>query len=160
MAKTKKETVESETVDNKQTLEIKIKYFDDACKIKKIEKGDWIDLRSAFDKEYTQGEFFLIPLGIAMQLPDGFEAHIAPRGSTFKNYGLLEVNSVGVVDESYCGNEDQWFLPVFATRSGVIYKGDRICQFRIIEKMPTVNLVEVESLGNENRGGHGSTGVK
>lgn len=158
MIKTK--TIESNIINPDNSLEVKIKYFDEVCKIQKTENGDWIDLRSAIEKEYVQGEFFLIPLGIAMELPLHFEAHVAPRSSTFKNYGLIEVNSVGVVDESYKGDNDQWFMPVFATRKGKIEKGDRICQFRIIEKMPSIKFTEVEILGNKDRNGHGSSGVK
>lgn len=143
-----------------KALEVKIKYFDDACRLEKIEKGDWIDLRSAIDKEYVRGEFILIPLGVAMELPEGYEAHVAPRGSTFKNYGVIETNSVGVVDESYKGDNDQWFMPVLAMRDGIIRKGERVGQFRIMEKMPPVTFTEVQVLGNTDRGGHGSTGTK
>lgn len=143
-----------------ETPEIGIKYFDEACKIEKVKIGDWIDLRSAISKNYVRGEFFLIPLGVAMELPAGYEAHVAPRSSTFKNYGLIQTNSVGVVDESYRGDNDQWFMPVYALRDGKINKGERICQFRIIRKMPEILLKEKTSFDSENRGGHGSTGVK
>jgi dUTP pyrophosphatase len=143
-----------------EKLTIGIKYFDYACKIEKLKHGDWIDLRAAISKEYTQGEFFLIPLGVAMELPKGFEAHIAPRSSTFKNYGLIQTNSVGIIDESYQGDDDQWFMPVLAMRSGKISKGDRICQFRILEKMPEILFEEKTILAAENRGGHGRSGVK
>ena len=146
------------TKDDK--LEIQIKYFNDECKIEKIKKGDWIDLRSAIDKEYNKGDFFLIPLGIAMQLPAGYEAHVAPRSSTFKNYGILQTNSVGIIDESYKGDDDQWFFPALAFKYGKISKGDRICQFRIVEKMPEVTFIEKDNFNTENRGGHGSTGIK
>lgn len=143
-----------------KALEIKIKYFEEKCRLEKIDKGDWIDLRSAIDKEYVRGEFILIPLGVAMELPEGYEAHVAPRGSTFKNYGVIETNSVGVVDESYKGDNDQWFMPVLAMRDGIIRKGERVGQFRIMEKMPPVTFTEVQVLGNTDRGGHGSTGTK
>lgn len=143
-----------------KALEIKIKYFEEKCRLEKIDKGDWIDLRSAIDKEYVRGEFILIPLGVAIELPEGYEAHIAPRGSTFKNYGVIETNSVGVVDESYKGDNDQWFMPVLAMRDGIIRKGERVGQFRIMEKMPPVTFTEVQVLGNTDRGGHGSTGTK
>lgn len=141
-------------------LQINIKYFTPECHIEKIEKGDWIDLRSAVDIQYKTGEFNLIPLGLAMELPEGYEAHIAPRGSTFKKFGVIQTNSVGVVDESFCGDNDQWFMPCYALRDGEMHKGDRICQFRIIKKMKEVTLNTVEILGNVDRGSCGSTGVK
>jgi len=142
-------------------LQIKIKFFDDELtKVNKITQGDWIDLRAAKDVNLAQGEFQLIPLGIAMELPEGYEAHVVPRSSTFKKHGIIETNSMGVIDESYKGNDDQWFFPAYALRETKIEKDTRICQFRIVEKMPPVNFVEVEELKNENRGGHGSTGSK
>lgn len=137
---------------------IKIKYFANINKIEKIEKGDWIDLHSAEEVELKAGEFKLISLGVAMQLPKGYEAHIVPRSSTFKNFGIIQTNHQGVIDESYCGDNDIWKFPALAIRDTVIHKNDRICQFRIVEKMPKINFREVEILGNENRGGFGSTG--
>lgn len=140
---------------------IKIKYFtNEIDKITKIEKGDWIDLRSATTIELKKGEFKLIPLGVAMQLPNGYEAHIVPRSSTYKNFGVIQTNHQGVVDESYCGDNDQWFFPAYALRDTVINVNDRICQFRIVEKQPAISFEEVECLGNEDRGGCGSTGIK
>lgn len=140
-------------------LNIKIKYFNDSFqKIEKIPQGDWIDLRSAKEFTLKRGEFALIPLGIAMKLPKGYEAHIVPRSSTFKNYGLIQTNGIGIVDESYCGNDDQWFMPVYATRATEVKVGERICQFRLSQKMPKVNMFEEKYLEDENRGGHGSTG--
>lgn len=142
-------------------LQIKIKYLNDSLeRISKIEQGDWIDLRAAETVELKQGEFKLIPLGVAMELPRGFEAHVVPRSSTFKNFGIIETNSMGVVDESYKGDNDFWFFPAYALRDTAIKKGERICQFRIMKKMPKVELVEVEHLGNPDRHGHGSTGTK
>jgi dUTPase len=142
-------------------LQIKVKYFDkEIPKLQKIKQGDWIDLRAAETVELKQGEFKLIPLGIGMKLPKGYEANIVPRSSTFKNFGILQTNSFGVVDESYSGNDDQWFFPALAMRDTKIEKGDRICQFRINKKMPEVDFVEVEFLDEVNRGGHGSTGTK
>ena len=141
--------------------ELKIKYhIKDLQKIEKIEKGDWIDLRSAYDEEFTAGEFGFIDLGVSIKIPKGYEAHLAPRSSTFKNYGILQVNSVGVIDESYAGDEDVWKTPVYATRNTVIKKNDRICQFRIIEKMHPITITEVEHMTDDPRGGFGSTGVK
>ena len=140
---------------------IKIKYLNDSIeRVSKIEKGDWIDLRSAEDVELKQGEHKLIHLGVAMQLPKGYEAHIVPRSSTFKKWGIIQTNHMGVVDNTYCGNSDWWFMSVYATRDTKIEKDDRICQFRIEKKMPKVKFETVEFLGNENRGGCGSTGSK
>jgi dUTP pyrophosphatase len=142
-------------------MQIKIKYFNkNLPKVNKIEKGDWIDLRAAKTVQLSMDQFVLIPLGVAMELPEGYEAHVVPRSSTFKKFGIIETNSMGVIDESYKGDNDQWFFPAYALRDTVIEEGDRICQFRIMEKMPKVEFVEVETLDNENRGGHGSTGVK
>lgn len=139
--------------------QIRIKYFDkEIPRIEKIDKGDWIDLRAAENVYLSAGDFKLIPLGVAMQLPEGYEAHVVPRSSTFKNFGVIQTNSLGVIDNSYCGDNDQWFFPAYALRDTVINKGDRICQFRIVEKMPLIEFVEVDALNNKDRGGHGSTG--
>ena len=140
---------------------IKIKYHDsDLIRIEKIDKGDWVDLRAAEEVCLKAGEYAMISLGVSMRLPDGYEAHIAPRSSTFKNYGILQTNSVGVVDNSYSGENDIWRMPVYATRDTVIRKNDRICQFRIVERQPELIFEEVEQLGGKDRGGFGSTGVK
>ena len=143
-------------------MEIKIKYFTD--KIDKIEyiagKSDWMDLRCAEDIELKAGDFRLIPLGVGMKLPEGYEAHVVPRSSTFKNFGLIQVNSMGIVDESYCGDNDQWFWPALATRDVTVHVNDRICQFRIMEHQPAFDFVEVEKLGENDRGGFGSTGIR
>ena len=145
--------------DLKNKKHIRIKYLTDIEKLEKFENGDWVDLRSAEDVELKAGDFKLVPLGIAMQLPKGYEAHVVPRSSTFKTWGIIQTNSMGVIDNSYCGDTDEWKMPVYATRDTVIHKNDRICQFRIVEKMPKVEFDEVEVLGNEDRGGIGSTGV-
>lgn len=145
-------------IEEKET--IKIKYFDDELpKIEKIDKGDWIDLRAADNVVMDKGDFKLISLGIAMKLPKGYEAHIVPRSSTFKNFGIIQTNHQAVIDESYCGDEDVWRYPALAMRHTVIHKGDRICQFRIMQKMPPVRFEEVDKLENPSRGGIGSTGV-
>jgi len=142
-------------------MQIKIKYFNHQLeKIQKISQGDWIDLRSSIDVELKQGEFKLIPLGVAIELPKGYEAHIVPRSSTFKNFGVIQTNHCGIIDESYSGNNDQWFFPALAFRNTKINMNDRICQFRLIKKMPEFNINEVKELNNQNRGGHGSTGIK
>jgi len=142
-------------------MDIRIKYLSDEVeKIAPISKGDWIDLRAAATIELKAGEFRLIPLGIAMELPAGYEAHVAPRSSTFKNFGVIQTNSIGIIDNSYCGDNDQWFFPAFALRDTVIHLNDRICQFRIMETQPQINFITVDTLGNADRGGHGSTGVR
>ncbi|CBH21709.1 SPbeta phage deoxyuridine 5'-triphosphate nucleotidohydrolase [Acetoanaerobium sticklandii] len=123
-------------------------------------KSNWIDLRTAERIKMKQGDFKLIPLGFALELPEGFEAHILPRSSTFKNYGIIQTNSMGIIDNTYSGNEDYWFFPAYALRDTVIEKGDRICQFRIVRQMEVVKVLFVNELQNQNRGGHGSTGVK
>lgn len=139
---------------------IKIKYFTD--KIEKLTyidgKSDWIDLRAAEDIDLKQGEWKLIPLGVAMELPQGYEAHIVPRSSTFKNFGIIQTNHQGVVDCSYCGDNDQWYMPALAMRDTHISVNDRICQFRIMENQPKIQFEEVEKLLGPDRGGIGSTG--
>lgn len=142
-------------------MEIKIKYFTD--KIDKLcyvdGKSDWIDLRAAETVEMKAGDFKLIPLGVAMALPKGYEAHIVPRSSTYKNFGIRQTNNMGVVDESYCGPNDQWFFPALAERDTVINVNDRICQFRIMEHQPKIEFCESTLEYNSDRGGHGSTGT-
>ena len=139
---------------------IRIKYFSKEIeKLRFIDgKSDWIDLRAAKKVELKKDEFALIPLGVGMKLPEGYEAHVVPRSSTFKNYGVIQTNSMGVIDESYCGDNDQWFFPAYALRDTVIEVNDRICQFRIMKKQPQVEFLEVEVLEAVDRGGHGSTG--
>ena len=141
-------------------IEVKIKYFSE--KVEKLKyiggKSDWVDLRAAQEVELKAGEFKLIPLGVGMQLPEGYEAHVVPRSSTYKNFGVIQTNSMGVIDESYCGNDDQWYFPAYALRDTVIHVNDRICQFRIMEHQPTLSFCEVEELTGANRGGFGSTG--
>ncbi|MDO4741438.1 MAG: dUTP diphosphatase [Eubacteriales bacterium] len=152
--------MECRTTELSQYRKILIKYADDSIPRVEINpKGNWIDLRAAADVHLHRGEFAIIPLGVFMKLPEGYEAHLAPRSSTFKNWGILQVNGVGVIDESYCGENDEWRMPVFASRSTEIKKGDRICQFRIMKKMPTVDFEEVEHMVDEDRGGFGSTGI-
>lgn len=140
-------------------MKVYIKYFtEDVIPVEKISKGDWIDLRAAADVEFRAGEFKLIPLGVGMILPEGYEAHIAPRSSTYKNFGIIQTNSIGVVDNSYCGDEDEWKMAAYALRDTLIRKNDRICQFRIIEKQPEIEFETVEHLRETSRGGFGSTG--
>ena len=142
-------------------MEIKIKYHNEGIeKIAKIPNGDWIDLRAAETVAMKAGEFKLISLGVSMKLPDGYESHVVPRSSTFKKWGVLQTNSMGVIDNSYCGENDIWRFPAFAMRDTVIEEGDRICQFRIVKKMEPVEFVEVEHMDDADRGGFGSTGAK
>lgn len=140
-------------------LEIKVKYFTDIEPIKFIEnKSDWYDLRCAEDIEIKKGEFKLIPLGVAIELPKGYEAIVAPRSSTYKNYGIIQANSIGIIDETYCGDNDQWFMPAIAMRDTIIHKNDRVCQFRILAHQPSHTITTVAHLNNKDRGGIGSTG--
>lgn len=143
------------------SVEIKIKYFDETIdKLCFIEgKSDWVDLRSAATVELKKGDFALIPLGVGMCLPEGYEAHVVPRSSTFKNFGIIQTNHMGVIDSSYCGDDDQWFFPALAIRDTVINKNDRICQFRIAKKQPDIEFITVSNLSDVNRGGFGSTGI-
>ena len=138
--------------------EIKVKYLRDIKPIKQIKNGDWIDLVAAKSFALRRGEMVYIPLGVAMELPTGYEALIVPRSSTAKHLGILMANSMAVIDESYKGDNDEWHFPAYATRETYIRKNERICQFRIIEHQPAIKLVEVDHLGNADRGGLGSTG--
>ena len=141
---------------------IRIKYFvdDKDFKIAKISQGDLIDLRAAEDIEMKAFEYKLIPLGVAMKLPKGYKANVYPRSSTYKNFHIILANSVGQIDESYCGSDDEWLFPAIALEDTVIHKGDRICQFEITKKMPEIQFVEVDFLEDKDRGGIGSTGTK
>ena len=125
-----------------------------------LENGDWIDLRASKEYKLFSGEFYLIDLGISMKLPEGYEAHIAPRSSTFKKWGIIQTNGIGIIDNSYCGENDIWMMPVLATKGADIHVNDRVCQFRIVKKMPNnIKINTVEHLDTQNRGGFGSTGT-
>ena len=162
---------------------IKVKYFSDDCpRLEKLPQGDWIDLRVdsiSINKSnikiptqlnipysenelirYSAGDVLFLGLGVAIELPKNHEAYLAPRSSMFKNTGLILTNGFGLIDEVYCGNNDEWRAMVYATRDGVIYRHDRLFQFRIQEKMPEVELQEVKHLSNDDRGGFGSTGIE
>ena len=156
-------------------MNIKIKYFDGARKLEVISKGNWIDVYANADMIIKEGERAMIPLGFAMQLPEGFEAHLAPRSSTFKTWGIIQTNHLGIIDNSYCGDNDQWFYPAYCLVGKITFygkkigefvkyteikKGDKIAQFRITEIQPPIEFEEVEHLGNADRGGFGSTGTK
>ena len=139
-------------------MKIKVKYHSNIYPLEKRENGDWIDLRVAEDVSMKAGEFKLISLGVSIQLPDGYEALIVPRSSTFKNWGVLQTNHCGVIDNSYCGDNDIWMFPSLATRDVFIEKNSRICQFRIQQKMQYVSFETVDNLGNPDRKGFGSSG--
>lgn len=150
-----------EMMETNNAMTIKVKYLDgEVTRLAKIDKGDWIDLYAAETVELKAGEMKLVHLGVAMKLPDGYEGHLAPRSSTFKKWGIIQANSVGVVDNSYCGDNDWWRFPALAMRDTVISRGDKICQFRIVEKQPNICFAEVEELGEADRGGFGSTGTR
>lgn len=155
-------------------MKIRIKYFEEATKLKKITKGNWIDVYSNKDVFVKEGERAMIPLGFALELPSGWEGHLAPRSSTFKTWGIIQTNSVGVIDDTYIGDNDQWHMPIFCLQGkdnktlengekifGTwIKKGDKIGQFRVMEVMPEIEFEEVKSFGNTDRGGFGITGRK
>ena len=139
----------------------KIKYFDkEIDKVQKINNGDLIDLRASETIVMKKGDFKLIPLGVGMKLPEGYKANVYPRSSTFKNFGIIMVNSVGQIDQSYCGEDDMWCFPAYALRDTTIHKNDRICQFEIQKIQPEIEFEEVEHLDDISRGGIGSTGTK
>ena len=148
-----------------EKLKIRVKYHDDGKgeplkKIEKITIGDWIDLRCAKHMNISCYHHELIPLGVSMKLPEGYEAHIVLRSSTFKLTGLIQTNSMGIIDNSYSGDDDEWKMPVYAIRDTLVVKNDRICQFRIIKHQPVIEFVEVAASNDgEARGGFGSTGV-
>lgn len=146
-------------------MEIKIKYHDgmEQWPIETFDKGDWIDLRAAEETELHNGDFKIISLGVSMQLPEGYHAQLVPRSSTFKNFGIIMANSIGIIDNSYCGDNDIWRFPALCLGIGrpfVIRKGDRIAQFRIVKNFESVTFNPVDTLGNADRGGFGSSGVK
>lgn len=142
-------------------LTIKIKYHtNNTEKVEPVQHGDWIDLRASETVYMEPGDFRIIPLGVSMKIPDGYEAHLAPRSSTYKKWGIIQANSVGVIDGSYCGDNDIWCFPAIAMKHTEIHAGDRICQFRLVKKMKPVEFVEVDHMENDDRGGFGSTGDK
>jgi dUTP pyrophosphatase len=139
---------------------VKIKYHTDITPIEQFDNGDWIDLRAAKDVRIDAGQTKLIPLGVSMKLPEGYEAHIVPRSSTFKTWGIIQTNHMGVIDNSYSGTNDIWMFSAFATRPTKIHKNDRICQFRIMKKQPKLWFDVTDELDEKDRGGFGSSGIK
>lgn len=147
-------------MDNNIKLDV-MYHNPDLIPINFLENGDWIDLRAAKEYKLFSGEFYLIDLGISMKLPEGYEAHIAPRSSTFKKWGIIQTNGIGIIDNSYCGENDIWMMPVLATKGTDIHVNDRVCQFRIVKKMSNnIEINTVEHLNTQDRGGFGSTGTK
>lgn len=144
---------------NNERLTVKIKYHGDVKPLEMYENGDWIDLRAAEDVEMKAGEFRLISLGVSMKLPEGYEAHVVPRSSTYRHWGIIQANHMGVIDNSYSGTTDIWKFPALAIRDTVIYKNERICQFRITEKQPKFGWLVCDALDDEDRGGFGSSGI-
>lgn len=145
-----------------ESMKIRIKYHNgmEEWPLEKLDKGDWIDLRAAEDVTLVKFQSAMISLGVSMELPEGYHAQLVPRSSTFKNFGIIMVNSIGIIDNSYCGDNDIWRFPAIAMKNGVIHKGDRIAQFRIVKNSEQITFETVETLGNADRGGIGSTGVK
>lgn len=151
----------------RKAIEMNIKYFEGATKLEKVEKGNWIDVYARKDVFVEHNQRAMIPLGFALELPEGWEGHLAPRSSTFKSWGVIQTNSVGVVDDTYIGNDDEWHMPVYCLTPKDTYgdsegtwirQGDKIGQFRIMEVMPPIKFIEVDELTNENRGGFGTSG--
>lgn len=140
-------------------LEIKVKYHTDVIPLKKLSMGSWIDLRAAETIEMKKDEYRLIPLGVSIELPYGYEALVVPRSSTFKNFGIIQANSAGIIDQNYNGDGDKWWFPAIALRDTVVNKNDRICQFRIQKEMDVIQITTVDKLYNKDRGGIGSTGI-
>lgn len=150
-----------EHLNDYQHKHIKVRYVRDITPIKQEHNSDWIDLRCAEDIILEKGQFMYIPLGVVIELPEGYEAYIIPRSSTFKKHGIIQTNSMGLIDESYKGDNDEWCMPVYAVRTTHIEKDTRICQFRINRKMFNVFIDTcTEPFGNTDRGGLGSTGEK
>ena len=152
-------------IEESDTLNVRVKFFDKELyagdnTLQRIgEKSDWIDLRAREDIYLKKGETYYIPLGVAIELPQGYEAHVVPRSSTFKKWGIIQTNSIGIIDESYCGDNDEWCMPVIAVRPTYIHRGDRVCQFRVMKHQPKINFEVVDILGNPDRNGFGSTGT-
>ena len=144
-----------------ESLKIKIKFNSAEMEnFSPVQHGDWIDLRAAEDVSMKEGEFRLISLGVSIKLPEGYEAHVVPRSSTFKKWGVLQANHMGVIDEAYCGENDIWRFPALAMRDTEIKKGDRICQFRVMKKQPPIIFEVVDHMEDQDRGGFGSTGER
>lgn len=139
-------------------MEIKVKYMAGVAEIWQAHPGEWYDLRAAESIYFRRGDFRKIPLGVAMELPKGYEAHVVPRSSTFEKYGIIMTNSFGVIDNKYCGDNDFWSFPAYAVRDTWVMKNERICQFRLVEQQPEVTFRRVDKLGNDDRKGFGSSG--
>lgn len=145
--------------DKSDNFIIDIKYLPGAHELEQVEWGSWIDLYTYEETSLKQGDQKYINLGVAMKLPEGYEAIVAPRSSTFKNWGITQTNSIGVIDSTYCGDNDIWMFPAHATKTITIPAGTRICQFRIQKEQPKITFNKVETLGEKDRGGLGSSGL-
>lgn len=141
------------------TETIQIKYKEGSPHLSMTDKQDWCDLYTYEDVTLHAGDFRIISLGVSMRLPEGYEANIVARSSTFKRWGILQTNAFSVIDESYCGNDDDWGYPVYATRDVTIPKGTRLCQFRINKKQPVIVFEEINDLKSSARGGFGTSGA-
>ena len=145
--------------DKSDNFIVDIKYLPGAHELEQVEWGSWIDLYTYEETSLKQGDQKYINLGVAMKLPEGYEAIVAPRSSTFKNWGITQTNSIGVIDSTYCGDNDIWMFPAHATKTITIPAGTRICQFRIQKEQPKITFNKVETLGEKDRGGLGSSGL-
>lgn len=143
-------------------MKIRIRYLSNEIEELRYIDGvsDWIDLRCAEEVELKAGEMKLIRLGVAMELPAGYEAYVVARSSTFKNFGILQANAFGIIDASYSGDNDEWMFPAYATRDVTVHVNDRICQFRIQKHQPAIRFEKAEHLKDNDRGGFGTTGVR
>lgn len=140
-------------------MDIFVKYLTDTIDpISQAHSGEWIDLRTAKLIALRQGDFALIPLGVIISVPSGYESILVPRSSTFKKYGIIQTNGIGIIDHLYCGPNDEWKMPVYATRDTVIPANTRICQFRIIPSQEVTIRTVNDVMQAKSRGGFGSTG--
>lgn len=136
--------------------DIIVRYMEGASKLER--HGAWIDLACSEDVSMKQGDVRIIPFGINVKMPEGFEGIIAPRSSTCLKHGILMANSIGIIEKEYCGNDDVWGFVAYAVRDTFIPAGTRIAQFRIQPMMPEINVIETDDMGCASRGGYGSTG--
>ena len=140
-------------------MDIFVKYLtDEIDQVSQAHPGEWIDLRSSKLIALRKGDFTLIPLGVIISVPSGYESILVPRSSTFKKYGIIQTNGIGVIDHLYCGPNDEWKMPVYATRDTVIPANTRICQFRIIPSQEVTIRTVNDVMQTKSRGGFGSTG--
>lgn len=137
-------------------MKIIVKYHNGAGKLEC--HGAWIDLSASEDIDLHKGEVKIIPLGVSMKLPEGCEGILAPRSSTCLKHGILMANSIGIIENEYCGNDDVWGFAAYAIRDTHIEKGTRIAQFRVLRSMSDVQIIQIDDMNCASRGGYGSTG--